>query len=288
MRTPIPFVGKISDSALLRGLAACVLLGGLFAACSPQEEPPPTQYEDLGTEDRPLLPTGSTWNDPAIAKGTAEWKPYRKLDPAAAAPKPAEESADAKGGSALQGELLDLVKQFNESVASEKYEEAIDFLIEEQLDPGKKVIELLPKFAAKLGELVAALPGENENLKKLPAALALSNVLKLNVPSIEAKGEDEAVGPLDGATPPTDVRFVRVKEGGEAVWYIDHPQIRSMIQAAPKLEKSLEQFDTLIAGIKSGQITGEALAQQAAALDQMVKALMHAENPDAKPEAKEN
>lgn len=265
------------------GRRAWVLAGfGIVSlcACRPPSEPPPTQYEDLGTEDRPLLPTGSAWHDPAIAKGSAEWHAFRKPDPSAALPKPAAEK-NAEGGSAgLEGELVALLKSFNEAVASDKLEDAVDFLVDEQIEPAKKAIELLPKFAAKLGEFAAALPGENENLKKLPAALTPATILKLDVESIQAKGETEAVGAVVGATPPVEVRFVLTKEeGGDAVWYIDHPQIRAMAQALPAMEQSLTQLDAMIAGIKSGQIAGDALAQQAAALDQMIKALMPAEKP---------
>lgn len=252
---------------------------GALSSCRPVD-PPPTQYEDLGTEDRPLLPTGSAWHDPAIAKGAAEWHAFRKLDPNAAAPKPAAGDHADGASVGLEGELRELLKEFNDALAADKLDDALEFLIEEQIEPTKKVIEILPKFAEKLGEFAAVLPGENESLKKLPTALAPATVLKLDVRAIQAKGEAEAVGPMAGADPPVEVRFVLIKEkDGGAVWYIDHPQIRAMSAALPAMEQSLTQLDAMIAGIKSGQIAGDALTQQAAALDQMIKAMMPAEKP---------
>jgi hypothetical protein len=234
----------------------------------------------LGTEDRPLLPTGSAWHDPAVAKGSAEWHAFRKPDPNAAAPKPDAEKKPNTASAGLEDELEALVKSFNDALSAEKLEDAVDFLIDEQIEPARKAVEILPKFAAKLGEFAAALPGDNENLKKLPTALAPATVLRLAVESIQAKGETEAVAAMVGASPPVEVRFVLTKEeGGDAVWYIDHPQIRAMAQALPAMEQALAQLDAMIAGIKSGQIAGDALAQQAAALDQMIKALTPAEKP---------
>lgn len=252
---------------------------GVLSACRPVD-PPPTQYEDLGTEDRPLLPTGAPWHDPAIAKGSAEWHAFRKPDPHAAPTKPAESKDIERAGAGLEGELRDLLKEFNDALAADKLDDAVDFLIDEQIEPAKKVIGVLPQFAAKLGEFAAALPGDNQNLKKLPAALVPVVVLKLDVQSIQSKGESEAVGSMTGANPPVEVRFVLVKEkDGEAVWYIDHPQIRAMSAALPAMEQALTQLDAMIAGIKSGQIAGDALTQQAATLDQMLKALLPAEKP---------
>lgn len=251
----------------------------LVTACRPSDAPP-TLYQDLGSDDRPLLPTGGAVHDSAVVKGSAEWHPFRK--PGAAPATAAAQPVAKPGGSALDGELRGLLKEFNDALAGDKIGDAIDFLIEEQLDPAKKVVDLLPRFGAKLSELAAVLPGDNEQLKKLPAALAPATVLRLDAKEILPKGDSEALADLVGAPQGVQIRFVLIKEeGGEAVWYIDHPQIRAMGQALPAMENALPQLDALIAGIKSGQIAGEALAQQSAALNQMLKGLMPGEPPPA-------
>ncbi len=245
-----------------------------IAACRPPSEPPPTLYEDLGTEERPLLPTASVWHDTSVAKGTADWHPFRKPDPEA---KPPPSPANPPTGGApandeLAGELREVINEFNAVVAEGKNDEVADFLIEEQAAPAKQIIEVLPRFAAKLAELAAILPGNNDNLKKVATALTLAKILKLDVTAIESKGASEAVGKTpDGAH---EVRFVLAKEDGEEFWYIDHPQIRAMGPSLSALEQSIPQLDGVIAGIKSGQISEEMAKQQAAAMDQMLGSLI--------------
>ena len=70
------------------------------------------------------------------------------------------------------------------------------------------------------------------------------------------------------------MRFVLVKDSEGEYWYIDHPQIRAMAAVLPKLQQSLPQLDALIAGVKSGQISGDALAQQATMMNQMIGAML--------------
>jgi len=252
-----------------------LVFGVAVGACRPANTPP-TLFEDLGTEDRPLLPTGGAWQDPAIVEGSAEWVPFRK--PGAAAPAAAVEEPSAAAGGAIDGELRGLLVEFNDLLAAGKTDEAAEYLIQEQVEPCKNVFDLLPKFTAKLTEFAEALPGDHENLKKLSQTLSPATVLKLDVKEIQSKGESEAIAGLTGAPDSVQVRFLLVKEeGGDPVWYIDHPQIRVMSQALPAMEQALTRLDTLIAGIKSGEIAGDALAQQAAAIDQMLQGLMPAE-----------
>jgi len=252
------------------------------SGCRPAE-PPPSMYADLGTEDRPLLPTGSAWQDPAIAKGTAEWHPFRKPEPKGAAA-PASAGAGAAAGSKIESDIRDVVQQFNDALAEGKAEPVVEFLVEDQVESGKQVLDVVPKFATKLQELVEASPGENESLKKLAATLTTTTLLKLDVASIRSKGASEAVAVLNDSTP-VEARFVLLKgeaDGDESAWYIDHPRIRELAQALPAIQQALSKLDGLLADIKSGQISGEALAQQAAAMDEMLQGLLPGGPPPAK------
>ena len=240
------------------------------AGCRPRE-PVPTYNEDLGTEESALLPTTSAWYDAAVVKGSADWRPFRKPG---AEPKSGE-AKPAGGNSGIESELRTLVNDFNAAVTEGKFDEAGDFLIEEQIAPAKQVVELIPVLVGKMKEIAEVLPGDNENLKKAVAGATLSAVLKLDVASFTVSSPTEAVGKL----PPTpngagDVRFVQVKSKEGEYWYIDHPAIRAMGPALPAIQQNLPQLDAFIAGVKSGQIGGDALVQQAAMMNQMIGAML--------------
>ena len=236
----------------------------------------PSYNEDLGTEESVLLPTTSAWYDAAVVKGSADWRPFRKPG---AEPKSGEtatgEAKPAGGNPGIESELRTLVTDFNAAVTANKFDEAIDFLIEDQVASGKQVVEILPTLWDKFKELAEVLPGDNENLKKAVAGVSLSAILKLEVASITVSNPTEAAGklasPSGGAG---DVRFVLVKEKEGEYWYIDHPQIRAMAAALPALQQYLPQLDALIAGVKSGQIAGDALLQQAKMMNQMIGAML--------------
>ena len=264
-------------------MAAIVVSG-----CRPSE-PVPAYYEDLGTEDRPLLPTSAPWKDAAIVRGQADWRPFRKPGAEAkASGGAAGETKSAAGNPAIEGELRGLVNDFNAAVAEGKFGEAADFLIEEQIAPAKQVVELIPVLVGKMKEIAEVLPGDNENLKKAVAGASLSAVLKLDVASLTVSSPTEAVGkPASTPGGAGDVRFVLVKGKDGEYWYIDHPQIRAMGPALPALQQSLPQLDAFIAGVKSGQIGGEALKQQAALMNQMLGGMLPpSSQPAASDEAK--
>jgi len=266
------------------------------AGCRPSE-PPPSYNEDLGTQESVLLPTSSAWYDPAVAKGQADWRPFRKPGSEAKSGEVATGEAKPAGGNpGVESDLRGLVNDFNAAVAAGKFDEAIDFLVEEQAAPAKQVVEFLPKLADKLKEVAEVLPGDNENFKKAVAVVSPAAMLKLDIVAITVLSPTEATGkfaPRGGGV--GDVRFVLVKDG-EEYWYINHPEVSVLIAELPALQQSLLQLDAFIAGVKSGQISGEVLAQQAAAMDQMIGAMLpsasqHGTEPakdelekDAKPE----
>ncbi len=251
------------------------IVGLSLAGCRPSE-PVPSYSQDLGSEDQPLLPTASTRVDPTIVKGTAEWHPFRKLDA-----KPASDGAAKSGAtpgaapaeSDAAGPIRELLADFNGAVAEGKFDEAVDLLIDEQTEPAKKIIEVLPQLSAKLNSLAEALPGDDKNLNRVAEGLTLATFFKLEIGTIRTGGATEASAPLSGPGESGSVRFVLIK-GDEDFWYIDHPRVKGLAPTLPAIQQSFAQFDALIGGIKSGQIAGEALAQQAAALDQMVGAML--------------
>lgn len=257
----------------------------VVVSCRPSE-PAPSYNVDLGTEETVLLPTTSAWYDPDVAKGTADWRPFRKPGAESKSGGTATEEAKPAGGNeSIESELRTLVNDFNAAVAAGKFDEAIDFLIEDQVASGKQVVEILPTLWGKFKELAEVLPGDNENLKKAVGGVSLSAILKLEVASITVSNPTESVGKLAPAPGGAgDVRFVFVKDKEGEYWYIDHPVIRAMAAALPALQQYLPQLDALIVGVKSGQIGGETLAQQAAAMNQMIGAMLPpSSQPGAEP-----
>ncbi len=275
------------------GPARCclaIMAAIVVSGCRPSE-PVPAYYENLGTEDRPdrlLLPTSAPWKDAAIAKGQADWRPFRK--PGAevkASGGVAGETKSAAGNPGIEAELRGLVNDFNAAVAEGKFDEAIDFLIEDQVASGKQVVEVIPTLWGKIKELAEVLPGDNQNLKNAVAGVSLLAMLKLEVASITVSSPTEAVGKLAPAPGGAgDVRFVLVKGKDGEYWYIDHPQIRAIAATLPVLQQTLPQLDAIIAGVKSGQIGGDALVQQATMINQMIGAMLPPSSPPAAEAAK--
>jgi len=264
-----------------RATSIFVLL--VVVGCRPSE-PAPSYNEDLGTGETVLLPTSSAWYDAAVVKGQADWRPFRKpgTEPKSAGPA-TEEAKPAGGNESIESELRTLVNDFNAALTNGKFEDAIDFLIEEQIAPAKQAVEDLPTLWGRIKELAEVLPGDNENLKKAVADVSLPAVLKLEVASITVSNATEAVGKLTapagvlgvtGTATSSDLRFVLVKQKDGEYWYIDHPQIRAMAAVLPKLQQSLPQLDAFIAGVKSGQIGGEALVQRATMINQMLGTML--------------
>lgn len=250
---------------------SCLAVMGamVLSGCRPSE-PVPSYNEDVGTDGTVLLPTSSPWYDAAVEKGQADWRPFRKpgaeakpVEPAVGEVKTAGTKQDVE--SALRG----LVDDFNAAVAEGKFDEAIDFLVEQQVAPARQAAEAFPVFAAKIKELSEVLPGDNENLKKLVPTLSLEALFRLEVNSITASSKTEATGKLDGAEAALgDIRFILVHRD-EETWYIDHPRLRPLGQVLPTLQQVTPQLDALISAVKSGQLAGEALAQQAAMINEM-------------------
>ena len=264
--------------------ALAVILAAMVASGCRPSEPVPAYYQDLGTEAMPLLPTSSPWQDAAIVKGQADWRPFRKPGAEAKAGEGAasEPKSAAAGNPGIETELRRVVKDFDVAVAGGKLDEAADFLIEEQVAPAKQIVELIPALAGKMKEIAEILPGDNENLKKAVARMSLSVVLRLDLASITVSSPTEAVGKLASAPVGVgDVRFVLVKGKESEDWYIDHPGIRAMGPALPVLQQNLPQLDAFIAGVKSGQIGGEALKQQAAMINQMLAGMLPPGSPPA-------
>ncbi|MDO8632066.1 MAG: hypothetical protein Q7R41_16405, partial [Phycisphaerales bacterium] len=216
---------------LRRGLMVVTWAWTAFAvgACRPPE-PMPTQNTDLGTDNDILLPTPAAWHDKSIAKGQAEWKPFRKPGDAAttdatggATGKGATDSASAEG--AVEKEIRELVDEYNGLVKDGKYTEASDYLTKDQAAIMEKAIEVLPAFERQLKEIAVAVPGTAESVAKFSKRLSLSWHFTLDVKDIKANGANEGVGAIFDPDAPADgpVEEIRFHKGAEGDWFIEVP-----------------------------------------------------------------
>ncbi len=163
-------------------LTFCVL-GALTVLISPvacrRQEPPPAVPKNLGTADRPLLPTESPSYDESILSGRAA--------PVLAAELAQEEPADqpAPGGNGGDEELTYIAEAVESAVraaAEQKYDEFADYVVAAQREP--------------LGRLVAAAG------KLLESFQALGTTIQEKAPTVveQAKGLLGSQASLPGLT----------------------------------------------------------------------------------------
>ena len=276
----------------------CILCASMLLVPSCREtEPPPTHFQDLGDGGVALLPTASTWHNPAIADGTAEWQPFRPVDP--------DEQGDGGGNagnapstataasSETEVDIREMVDEYNDMVAEGAAEEDIlEFFTEPQRPKLKQVRDAVSAFRGKLSELRAALvqqsPEGGQAVDQLLEQMAALQKLPLTVDSITVESETAASGKLSAAEAglslpgmSTDVRFVYADE----YWFIDLPAIETLAGMVPMMQGALPQFDALIQGIQGGQLSADAVIQQLNTLAQSTVAVAPADGEQGAAEA---
>ncbi|MEK6799950.1 MAG: hypothetical protein AABZ12_13375 [Planctomycetota bacterium] len=262
---------------------ATVLFGTASGIACRDNDPPPSHYENLGTEQDLLLPPTTAPLDSRVLTGQAEWHALRDIELGSDSVDSNDEAkapADAAPG-ASEAEIRKLIGDVNAVLDGGKLEELPDFFANDQSDTVKRLVETLPLFSTKLRELAEANPSGKEQLTMLADQLAVASLLKLDVGELEIKGAHEASGKLnrppfpglpagaaEGAT--AEVGFVH---GDDGYWYVRSPVVELLGTAEPGLRKALEQLDAMIAGIRSGA-PPEQLAEQR---DAFLRALMGAQ-----------
>ena len=276
----------------------CILYVSLLLVPSCREtEPPLTHFQDLGDEGVALLPTASTWQNPAIADGTAEWQPFRPLDPneqGDGGPNAGSAPSTAKAASSrTEIDIREMVDEYNAMVAEGAAEEDIlEFFTESQRPKLKQVRNAVNAFRGKLSELRAALvqqsPKGGQAVDQLLDQMATLEKLPLTVDSITVESETVASGKLSAAEAglslpgmSRDIRFVYADE----YWFIDLPAIETLAGMVPMMQGALPQFDALIQGIQGGQMSADAVIQQLNTLAQSTVAVAPADGEQSAADA---
>jgi hypothetical protein len=255
-----------------------VVLVSLIGACKPPE-PTPSQYTNLGTDEAPLLPTAQAWHDPNIAKGTAEWRPFRKLADADAKTATGKAPAGAKsngaadtevksaaeaGGSDAEKEIRTLVADFNAALAENELEKASEFLTDAQAEASGEVFAAVHKLVEQLKVLQAATPALAEKIDALAPLLNMANVLKIELQTVRVVDAKSATGKLaDGA----EARFA---VGEEDLWYLESPALAKLEKERPQIEKTTKEIEEALA---KGTPDEAAVTTLGTALDELRTAL---------------
>jgi len=182
----------------LLAVLSCVVL--MTAACR-DTEPPAPHARDLGTEGQTLLPTGSEWRDTAVAKGNAEWHPFR-------VPGAGDEPASGAGVEAetntaeIEAEIRDVVEEYNGFVADGTIEDLLEFYVPDQheaLQPWLEAASTMEeKFAALRSGLSEKMPDAGERIASAFTKLEGSSMHELTVDKLTVVSDTNVTATVGG------------------------------------------------------------------------------------------
>lgn len=266
----------------------------IAAAGCRDTEPPPTRFEDLGAEGKPLVPTAPVWTNPAIASGQADWYPFR--DPTAEpvesvddAGTSAERDQEAASGQ-VETEIRELVEEYNEVVRDGAVDEILEYFVAEQAAALKPVAEaVLASFdiIGKLGtELKTKLPGETERIDSATSYLLSTMTLEIKIDSVTVQSDTEATVTVGSGAMNESYRFIIIDDD----WFMEVPGAETLGQLAPVLTLGVNTYREVLDGLQAGQIPPESALEQleTAATWARAAAQLREQPPSTEPEESAN
>lgn len=260
----------------------CVLV--LIAAGGPacrDTEPPPAHNRDLGSDGVSLLPTASVRHDPEVAKGQAEWHPFREFAPEeqaadAGLPEAPGESkpaaSDSQGNEQIEAQVREMIDDYNDFVAEATVGELLDYYVADQHLTLKPVFEAVKTFAefyvAIREELKAKLPDAGARVEAALATLETTVAVRLSVESITVVSDTEATGTVPRGWIARTCRFRLVDED----WYIEIPELAELTELKPGLDAGLAIHRGWLQALQSGRIAPETVLQQVETAAQLAQA----------------
>ena len=194
----------------------------LLVSCR-ESDPPPAHYRDLGSDGTILLPAASAWCDPAVAKGQAEWFPYRKLDLSKPAEEEAGGGAEGDDNAEIAGEIKEFLADYNTAAAADDVDDWLGYFEEGQEEALRPLFETSREVAGKLGEvrkqLEAKIPDAGERIAAACDLLSGDASLEISVQSLKVISDEEATAEGAGGSRRFPVRFVVAEDK----WFIKVP-----------------------------------------------------------------
>lgn len=267
------------DGAVWRATAALVV-SVVLAGCR-ETEPEPAHNLDLGDGRMVLMPPASEWSSSAIAKGQADWHPFR--DPAAERSPSAAESDDAEGGGAiseLETDIRELIAEYNEVAMDGTVEDLLDYFVEEQYEKLNPILALTIKYrdvhAGLRAALESRLPDDQEQVVQIMGAMALGLIGAIDVREFKVISDTDVTVTSAFA----QYRFTFIDED----WYVEIGQFDQYAAAQrPRLEQAIEHASDWLSALESDQwnpmaILGQIEQAAQAQVDSQAAASGEAEN----------
>lgn len=283
---------RIRRFAGLLGIFSGIVLS---ASSCRDTEPPPAHARDLGTGGHTLLPTDSSWRNPAVATGQADWHPFR--DPTlgegeepGSTPRPGAEAVAGTedfDAEEVEVEIRELIDGYNLDVADATTDVLLDYYVEGQRETLRPWLEAGTSLEEKLAGLRAGLdeklPDAKQRIESAFATLGGSSGRALIVDAVNVVSDTEAMVTVGGGG--MTYRFVV----DEDEWFIEIQQIEMLAALSPAIDASLAIFDQWLQGLQSGQIPSETVLAQIEAAAEAAKAVSAdpGANPDAERTAEE-
>ncbi len=217
-------------------------------------KPPPAHNRDLGGDGVVLLPTGSAWHDPGIAKGKADWHPFREPQPAATPGTDDTAADDAPAGNAeVEVEIRELIDDYNDLVVEAAVDDLLEYYVDDQQDAMRPLLESMLTLTAKLDEvckaLEAKLPDAKERISKAFETLESSHSARLPLESLAVVSDTEVTGTITSHPEPMPCRFLVVDDE----WFIELQGFTPYAEAKPVIDATLAGYEALLQALQSGQ-----------------------------------
>ena len=230
--------------------------GVTMAGCRDLDAPVP-HNRNLGNEETLLLPTQGSRYDVDLKSGAADWYEFREFDteeqPEAVAE--AETADEDEGG--LESTIRELISEYNELIAERNLEGLLEYHVEDQHEIIGALIEAGFAIVDKVAELRALLeeqlPEAQNRVTEVFGGLAEALDPELTVDTLTVVNDQEVIGKLRQVGGIPECRFVLV----EGDWYIMVPQLPGFGGMKPALDTTKGAFETLIQGLRSGQVSAE-------------------------------
>ena len=201
-------------------------------------------------------------HDVSLAKGSADWVPFRELVEDQAGT-PSEASAPSgRSKTETETEIRDLLKEYNELMVERDIDELMVYHIDSHQETVKSWYEFQFALQDKLAEgqtaMSSALPDSQARIEQAIAPLKAA-FSGLSVDTLTVESEELVVGKLAGGGMAPMCRFVIVDDE----WFIDLPNFpETFAQRKPVLDEMMSTIDTVKQGIESGAMPAEQVLAQ--------------------------